>query len=42
MSPKLPVVKAREVIRIADLKPKTLTGIIEDMGLTVEQFRKLL
>ena len=76
MSQKLPVLKAREVIRIAetlgfvfdrqkgshavyyrpkdkarivipvhakaDLKPKTLDGIIKDMGLTVEQFRKLL
>ncbi|CUU03673.1 MAG: type II toxin-antitoxin system HicA family toxin [Fimbriimonadales bacterium] len=24
------------------LKPKTLKGIIEDMGLTVEEFRELL
>ena len=76
MTPKLPVVRAREVVRVAeklgfvldrqkgshavyrrasdgarvvipvhagkDLKPKTLLGIIEDLGLTVEQFRELL
>jgi predicted RNA binding protein YcfA (HicA-like mRNA interferase family) len=73
---KLPVVRAREVIRVAeklgfafdrqkgshavyrrasdgarvvipvhagkDLKPKTLAGIIEDLGLTVEQFAEML
>ncbi len=76
MTPKLPVVRAREVIRVAeklgfvldrqkgshavylraadgarvvipihagrDLKPKTVAGIIDDMGLTVEQFREML
>ena len=76
MTPKLPVVRAREVIRVAqrlgfvldrqkgshavyrrasdgarvvipvhagkNLKPKTLAGIIEDLGLTVEQFRDML
>ncbi len=76
MSPKLPVVKAREVARVAerlgfvvdrqkgshavyyreknrarvvipahsgkDIKPKTLAAIIEDMGLTIEEFLKLL
>ncbi len=76
MTRKLPVVRAREVIRVAeklgfvldrqkgshavyrrgsdgarvvipvhagrDLKPKTLAGIIEDLGLTVEQFREML
>ena len=76
MTPKLPVVRAREVIRVAeklgfvldrqkgshavyrrasdgarvvipvhagkDLKPKTLAGIIEDLGLTVEQFHDML
>jgi predicted RNA binding protein YcfA (HicA-like mRNA interferase family) len=76
MAPKLPVVRAREVIRVAaklgfvfdrqkgshavyrrasdgarvvipvhpgkDLKPKTLAGILEDLGLTVEQFREML
>jgi predicted RNA binding protein YcfA (HicA-like mRNA interferase family) len=25
-----------------DIKPKTLAGIIEDMGLTQEEFRRLL
>jgi predicted RNA binding protein YcfA (HicA-like mRNA interferase family) len=73
---KLPVLRAREVIRVAeklgfvfdrqkgshavyrresdgarvvipvhagkDLKPKTLAGIIEDLGLTVERFREML
>ena len=76
MSPKLPVVKAREVVRIAtklgfvfdhqkgshavyyrekdnarvvipihagkDLRPKTLAGILDDMGVTPEEFRRLL
>ncbi len=76
MMQKIPVLRAREVIRVAeklgfildrqkgshavyrrssdgarvvipvhagkDLKPKTLAGIIEDMGLTVEQFRDML
>lgn len=76
MSPKLPVVKAREVIRVAtrlgfvfdhqkgshavyyrekdnarvvipmhagkDLRPKTLAGILDDMGVTPEEFRRLL
>ncbi|NSW92982.1 MAG: type II toxin-antitoxin system HicA family toxin [Firmicutes bacterium] len=76
MTRKLPVVTAKEVIRVAErigfvfdrqkgshavyyrpsdkrrvvvpvhsgreLKPKTLVGIIADMGLTVEEFRKLL
>lgn len=76
MSPKLPVVKAREVIRVAtklgfvfdhqkgghavyhrekdkarvvipmhagkDLRPKTLAGILDDMGITPEEFRRLL
>jgi len=76
MSPRLPVVTSREVIKVAnkvgfvfdrqtgshavyiheekklrivipihkgkDIKPKTLKGIIEDMGLTVEEFRELL
>lgn len=76
MSPKLPVVKAREVVRVAtrlgfifdhqkgshavyyrekdnarvvipmragkDLRPKTLAGILDDMGVTPEEFRRLL
>lgn len=76
MTPKLPVIRAREVIRVAtklgfaldrqkgshavyrrprdgarvvipvhsskDLKPKTLAGIMEDLGLTAEQFVDLL
>lgn len=76
MSPKLPAVKAREVVRVAkklgfvldrrkgshavyyrqkdgarvvipmhankDIKPKTLAGILEDMGVTPEDFKKLL
>lgn len=76
MTRKLPVVTAKEVIRVAErigfvfdrqkgshavyyrpsdkrrvvvpihsgreLKPKTLVGIIADMGLTVEEFGKLL
>ena len=76
MSPKLPQIRAKELIRIAsklgfefdrqsgshaiyyrksdkrrivvplhsakDLKPKTLFGIIKDMGLEVDEFRKLL
>jgi len=76
VSPGLPVVKAREVARIAerlgfvlhrqkgshavyyrardgarvviplhagkDIKPKTLAGIIEDMGITPERLRELL
>jgi predicted RNA binding protein YcfA (HicA-like mRNA interferase family) len=76
VSPKLPQIKAKELIRVAsklgfefdrqsgshaiyyrkpdkrrivvpihpgkDLKPKTLFGIIKDMGLEVEEFRKLL
>lgn len=76
MSPKLPVVKARDVVRVAarvgfvfdhqkgshavyyrnedrarlvipvhagkDIKPKTLEGILNDMGLTPEEFRRLL
>ena len=76
MSPRLPVVTAREVARVAerigfvlhhqkgshavyyrredkarvvipmhagkDIKPKTLAGIIEDLGLTPEEFRRLL
>lgn len=76
MSPRLPVVTAKEVVRVATrvgfvfdrqkgshavyfreqdkariivpihagktLKPKTLAGIIEDMGLTVEEFQSHL
>ena len=76
MNPKLPRVKAKDVIRVASklgfefdrqsgshavyyrrsdkrrivipihpkktLKPKTLRGIIEDMGLEVDEFRELL
>lgn len=76
MSPKLPVVTAREVVRVAvklgfvfdrqkgshavyyrasdkarivipvhpgrTIKPKTLAGILEDMGLSVEEFHNLL
>lgn len=76
MSRKLPVVTAKEVIRVVEqmgfvldrqkgshavyyrhrdkrrviipvhvgkeIKPRTLSGIIKDMGLTVEEFRKLL
>ena len=76
MSPKLPQVKAREIIRIAlrlgfefdrqsgshaiyyrksdkhrivvpvhpgqDIKPKTLFGIIKDMGLEPDEFKELL
>lgn len=37
--------KARVVIPMhagKDIKPKTLAGIIEDMGLTAEEFRRLL
>lgn len=75
MNPKLPAVRARELIRVAsklgfildrqkgshavyyrqrdgarivipihakkNLKPKTLAGILEDMGLTPEDFLKL-
>lgn len=75
MSEKLPVVGAREIVRVAsrlgfvfhhlgkplcllrerdgarvvipihsgkDINPKTLKGILDDMGVTVEAFRKLL
>ncbi|MDI6631414.1 MAG: type II toxin-antitoxin system HicA family toxin [Bacillota bacterium] len=76
MSRKLPVVTAKEVVRVVErmgfvfdrqkgshavyyrhrdkrrviipvhigkeIKPRTLSGIIKDMGLTVEEFRKLL
>ncbi|MGV8119620.1 MAG: type II toxin-antitoxin system HicA family toxin [Candidatus Xenobiia bacterium LiM19] len=76
MSPKLPVVKAKDLLRVVnalgyvldrqkgsnavyyrkkdatrivipihagvDLKPGTLSGIISDMGLTVEEFINLL
>jgi len=76
LSPKLPIVTCRELVRVAerigfvwrrqkgshaiyfrasdgmrvvipmhsgkDIKPKTLLGIIEDMGLTPETFRDLL
>ena len=76
MNPKLPQVKAKELIRVAlklgfefdrqsgshaiyyrksdkrrivvpihsgkDLKPKTLSGIIKDMGLEVTEFKELL
>lgn len=76
MSPKLPVVTAKDVGRVAikvgfvfdrqkgshavyyrgsdrarivvpmhpgkAIKPKTLAGILEDMGLTVQEFRNLL
>ena len=76
MSPYLPQVRAKELVRIArrlgfqldrqkgshavyyrasdkarvvipvhageDIKPKTLHGIIEDMGITPEQFKELL
>jgi predicted RNA binding protein YcfA (HicA-like mRNA interferase family) len=76
VSPKLPVVKAREVVRVAtklglvfdhqkgshavyyrekdkarvvipmhagkDLMPKTLAGILDDMGVTPEEFQRLL
>lgn len=76
MSPKLPVVRAREVIRVAqklgfvfdrqkgshavyfrssdrarvvipvhagrNLRPKTLLSIVEDLGLTLEEFIAML
>ena len=76
MSPKLPVIRVKELIRVAtklgfefdrqsgshaiyyrksdkrrivisvhlgkDIKPKTLAGIIKDMGLEADEFRKLL
>jgi len=76
VSRKLPVVTAKEVVRVVErmgfvfdrqkgshvvyyrhrdkrrviipvhigkeIKPRTLSGIIKDMGLTVEEFRKLL
>ncbi len=76
MSPHLPIVTAREVIKVAqkigfvfdrqsgshaiyiheakkarivipihkgkDIKPKTLKGIIDDLGLTANEFKKLL
>ena len=76
MSPKLPVARSRDVIRIAhklgfvldrqkgshavylrpadrarvvipvhtgrDLKPKTLLSIVEDLGLTIEEFVEML
>lgn len=76
MNPKLPQVRAKELIKVAlkfgfefdrqsgshaiyyrksdrrrivapihpgkDLKPKTLFGIIKDMGLEVDEFQKLL
>jgi predicted RNA binding protein YcfA (HicA-like mRNA interferase family) len=76
VSPRLPIIKAKELIRVAiklgfefdrqsgshaiyyrksdkrrivipiylgkDIKPKTLAGIIKDMGLEADGFRKLL
>lgn len=76
MSPKLPVVKARDVVRVAerlgfvldrqkgshaiyyrahdkarivipmhsgkDIKTKTLSGIMQDLGISAEEFLKLL
>jgi len=76
MSPRLPVITARDVIQVArqlgfqfdrqsgshavyvhlekklrvvipihpgkDIKPKTLKGIIDDMGVTMEEFKELL
>ena len=76
MSPKLPAVKAREVVRVAtklgfvldhqkgshavyyrekdkarvvipmhadkNLRPKILAGILDDMGVTPEEFQRLL
>ena len=76
MSPKLPVVKSRKVVRVAirlgfvfdhqkgshavyyreedqarlvipvharkDLRPKTLQGILDDLGVTPDEFRRLL
>jgi len=76
LSPKLPVVKARDLVRVAtklefvfdhqkgshavyyrgkdkarvvipmhtgqDIRTKTLEGILDDMGITVEEFRRLL
>ena len=76
MSPKLPRIKAKQLIKVAkslgfeldrqsgshaiyyrqtdkrrivvpihcrkDLKPKTLLGIVKDMGLSVGEFRELL
>ena len=76
MSPKLPVVRANDVVRVAerlgfvfdrqrgshavyrrprdgarvvipmhsnrDLKPKTLAGILDDLGITPDEFRDLL
>jgi predicted RNA binding protein YcfA (HicA-like mRNA interferase family) len=76
LSPKLPVIKARQLIKVAkklgfeidrqsgshaiyyrksdkrrivvplhigkDIKPKTLHGIIRDMNLEIDEFKKLL
>jgi predicted RNA binding protein YcfA (HicA-like mRNA interferase family) len=76
VSPKLPVVRAREVVRVAghlgfvldhqtgshavyyrkrdgrrviiprhagrDIKQKTLAGILDDLGITPEEFQRLL
>ena len=76
MSPRLPVVEARDLVRVArklgfeldrqkgshavfrratdnariviplhagrSIRPKTLTGILEDMGITADQLRDLL
>ncbi len=76
MSPRLPVLRARDVARVATklgfaldhqkgshavyhrdrdnarvvipmhrgkaLKPKTLSGILDDLGITAEEFRRLL
>lgn len=76
MSPRLPVLTSRDVIKVAkklgfqfdrqsgshavyihpekklrvvipihpgkDIKPKTLKGIIDDMGVTIDEFKELL
>jgi hypothetical protein len=40
MSPFLPQVKARDLIRVVKLK--TLRGILDDMRITPEKFKELL
>lgn len=45
MSPKLPVVSAREAVQVFDhptLKPGLLRKLIRDAQLDVEEFRRLL
>ena len=41
MTPRLPAVTPQQVAGVT-LKPKTPAGIIQDMGLTVDEFRNRL